>query len=377
MHRNIAVLIGAMTMVMSAAHAFDFGEMFTDPVDRRLDASTWLLSRHGFLPLPIIITEPAVGYGGGAALVFFHQNQDERAKRREFTPPSVSAAFAAATENGTSFGGMGHLGVWRHNTVRFTGGAGAASVNLKYYGGEDRPRLSDGIAYNIEGWGAFAQVVWRLGKTNVWLGPQLIYMDATTELRGSSSVPAAADLQGKVQNSGAGAVLTFDGRDNIFTPTHGLDSSLRVRQHWGDFIEDFDYTEIDGKNRWYFHPAPDWVLAWRLDGSFIIGEAPFYARPAIDQRGIDKSRYQGDAVVTTEFEARYALDPRWSAVTFVGVGRAADSTGDLNDEPSRWSGGVGGRYLIARLLGLQVGVDVARGPEEWAFYIQMGNGWSF
>ncbi|GFE82717.1 hypothetical protein GCM10011487_47170 [Steroidobacter agaridevorans] len=266
------------------------------------------------------------------------------------------------TENETRLGGFG---------------AGLASVNLKYYGGEDHPRLSDGVEYNIDGWGAFAQVIWRLGRSDIWLGPQLIYMDATTELSGPQASATFGDLQGSVENSGAGAVLTYDGRDNIFTPTRGLDSSWRVRQHWGEFLDEFDYTEIDGKNRWYFHPAAQWVLAWRLDGSFILGDAPFYARPSIDQRGIAKSRYQGDAVVTTEFEARYALDARWSGVTFAGVGRAADSSGDLHDAPDRWSGGIGARYLIARLLELQVGVDVARGPEEWAFYIQMGNGWSF
>ena len=25
--------------------------------------------------------------------------------------------------------------------------------------------------------------------------------------------------------------------------------------------------------------------------------------------------------------------------------------------------------------GMQAGIDVARGPEEWTFYIQMGSGW--
>jgi hypothetical protein len=28
-----------------------------------------------------------------------------------------------------------------------------------------------------------------------------------------------------------------------------------------------------------------------------------------------------------------------------------------------------------RTLGLLAGVDIARGPEEWAFYIQVGQAW--
>ena len=43
-----------------------------DPEDGALDLSAFLKSPAGFFPVPIIITEPAVGYGGGAALIFFH-----------------------------------------------------------------------------------------------------------------------------------------------------------------------------------------------------------------------------------------------------------------------------------------------------------------
>jgi hypothetical protein len=37
--------------------------------------------------------------------------------------------------------------------------------------------------------------------------------------------------------------------------------------------------------------------------------------------------------------------------------------------------GVGFRYLIARQLGLWVGIDFAMGPEEDAWYIQVGSAW--
>jgi hypothetical protein len=36
---------------------------------------------------------------------------------------------------------------------------------------------------------------------------------------------------------------------------------------------------------------------------------------------------------------------------------------------------VGFRYLIARLLGIHAGLDVARGPEGNAVYIQVGSPW--
>jgi hypothetical protein len=33
------------------------------------------------------------------------------------------------------------------------------------------------------------------------------------------------------------------------------------------------------------------------------------------------------------------------------------------------------RYEIARKFGLHVGIDVARGPEDTAFYLQVGSAW--
>lgn len=43
--------------------------------------------------------------------------------------------------------------------------------------------------------------------------------------------------------------------------------------------------------------------------------------------------------------------------------------------PDNVGGGGGFRYLLARQLGLQMGMDVGRGPEGWAFYIIFGSAW--
>jgi hypothetical protein len=44
------------------AYPQTFFDQFIDPYDDNLDASQWLLKQKGFLPVPVIITEPAVGY---------------------------------------------------------------------------------------------------------------------------------------------------------------------------------------------------------------------------------------------------------------------------------------------------------------------------
>lgn len=362
----------ALLAASGIARAEGWRDDFRDPADNRFDASHWLLERRGFLPVPLVITEPAIGYGGGLALAYFR-----RPAGGTHAPPSITGVMAAGTENGTRLAALGHLGIWREDRLRYTGGVAALDVNLEFFGAGGFPLLDEGVAYNLDGWGTFQQLIARVGSSNYWIGGQLLYLDADAALRTADAPPAFEALDGSVENLGAGVVLQYDSRDNILTPGRGIQSEWQVRSHHGSFRADFDYASVDGRNRFYFQPHVRWVLGWRLDASYASGEAPFYALPSIVQRGIPRGRYQGEWVVATEAEARYDFDGRWFGVLFAGVGRAADSAGDFGDAEERWAGGLGARYLVARSLGLQAGIDVAKGPEDWAFYLQVGSGWSF
>src|SRR6188474_1908256 len=47
---------------------------FIDPIDGWFDISAFLDTGHGFVPIAVPITEPAVGYGGAGGLVFIRRN---------------------------------------------------------------------------------------------------------------------------------------------------------------------------------------------------------------------------------------------------------------------------------------------------------------
>ena len=105
------------------ARAGVFGDWFNgaliDPDDGLLDASDYLASAQGFLPIPIIITEPAVGFGLGLAVAYFHAPRElDSEKHPHRGPPSISIGMGAKTENGTYFYGAGHLGVWKDDHIR-------------------------------------------------------------------------------------------------------------------------------------------------------------------------------------------------------------------------------------------------------------------
>jgi len=59
----------------------------------------------------------------------------------------------------------------------------------------------------------------------------------------------------------------------------------------------------------------------------------------------------------------------------VGFGGYGKTFNDEIQGSSAWNGGAGFRYLMARLFGLKMGIDVARGPEQWAVYVVFGSAW--
>ena len=97
--------------------------------------------------------------------------------------------------------------------------------------------------------------------------------------------------------------------------------------------------------------------------------------PFINLRGIPVMRYQGELTALMETEQLFMLTKRWGIVGFAGYGKAFSSLDEISEGSSAWNAGTGFRYMIARLLGLKIGMDVGRGMEDWAIYIVVGSAW--
>ena len=100
----------AALLTSPTLQADSFFDMFIDPEDGYLDGSDFLLEHDGILPVPIFITEPAVGNGLGLAGVYFHDPdpawegklRDVNGRQR---PSSISAGAVGATSNDSKFVG--------------------------------------------------------------------------------------------------------------------------------------------------------------------------------------------------------------------------------------------------------------------------------
>src|SRR5262245_50166828 len=108
---------------------------FVDPTDGKFDASTFLESAYGFVPIGSIITDPAVGYGGALGLIFVQPTGESSPTGKG--PPNLSVAGVLATENGTWGAAVGDSRNWRAGTMKTLAGAAYASANLEFFGLDD------------------------------------------------------------------------------------------------------------------------------------------------------------------------------------------------------------------------------------------------
>jgi hypothetical protein len=379
--RRIAALIVIAALARAAALAQAApppagGSLFRDPEDGAFDISAWAATNTGFIPVLSPITEPAVGYGAALGLVLVHGGGFAGIQRApkgvtgKPVPPDVSVVGGALTENETWAAIAGHVGFWGGDRWRYLGGVGYLSPRLDTYTG-------DGAAFGftLDGWALVQELRRRVALTDLFVGARYLLLDASVAFDSETLPPELGRPHSDVRDAALGLVAEYDTRDNTFTPSRGEQVTAAAMFFEEAIGSDRTYQRYTLDGLIFRDPHPRLVLAGRLRTQSVRGDEPFYARPYVRLRGIPAMRYQGETAVSADIEARWALTPRWWLVGFAGAGWTDAGDVRVLDDESVLAGGAGFRYLIARALGLQMGLDVAKGPEEWAAYVVFGSSW--
>ncbi len=351
------------------------GSKFKDPVDGQFDVSQILEKPYGFLPVPLVVTEPAIGYGGGFAGMFLRPRRDAGAEG--WARPNISAVGGLGTENGTWMAFAADSSRWVGGRLSTLLAGGTGKVNLDFYGaGLGLPQPDQPYRYSLKFSGGVAQADWQLTQKSPWaLGLRYVYAEITPELRDPAELPLPPVQRG-VTVSAPTAILEYDSRNNIFTPTRGIFSEtsyLVSRTGLGSSVDFERFEQV--LLGWQPLPHDITLGAW-ANYSWASSGAPFFLRPYVQLRGVPAMRYQGDQVASLEVEARWQWTGRWSLVPFAGVGatRLNQSLTASNGQ-SVGSGGIGIRYELARKFGMHAGLDFAHSPGTNAVYLQIGNAW--
>jgi len=346
----------------------------TSPDDGWLDFSGFLDEAYGFVPLVFPITEPAVGYGAGGALVFVDRNKEQA--QPGFGRPNLTAVGGLATENGTWGIFAADSRYWLDDRLQTLAAAVYASVNLDFYGvGSDSRLRDDPLTYNLEPRGGVLHTKYRLGDSRFFIG--LGYAFAVTEVTFDAAASASRlpDI-GKVSRVGGATLsVTYDTRGNIFTPKDGIYIDLSGGAFGPTLGSDNDFQRAGLTAIQYFPLHEDVTLGLLGSASFSFGDVPFYMRPFVTLRGVEAMRYQGEHTAQLEAELRWQCWKRFSVVAFGGSGAAWNDLERVDNSVTVNAGGLGFRYELARKYGLHMGLDVAYGPDGAAIYVQFGSAW--
>ncbi|OPY86597.1 MAG: Surface antigen [Syntrophaceae bacterium PtaU1.Bin231] len=357
-----------------SAAAAEKAVSFRSSEDGWLDASEFLDQTYGFLPVVVPITEPAVGYGAFGALAFI----DRPAAKAEdgFGRPNITLVGGLLTENDTRGAMAGDLRHWMGDRLQTLAGVFRASINLDFYGiGRDDSLNSNPLAYNLETSGAGIRAKYRLVDSRFWAG--LGYAYATTEVSFDGPL-SAPGLRAYRQESSVGGMvpsISYDSRDNLFTPGRGTyaDASVGLFSHTLGGDDEFQRVSLTA-----IHYVPlGQKLHFGVCGGAVLsfGDVPFYLRPFVQLRGAPIMRYQGDETAQAEAELRWQFWQRLSLVGFAGAGAAWNDRERFDNATTLVTGGAGFRYELARKHGLHVGLDAAVGPAGPAVYVQFGSAW--
>lgn len=333
---------------------------FFDEVDGQLDMSN-LLAKGGFIPMPIVITEPAVDHGLGLA-GYFVKNPEPGSN----LPPTRTILGGAVTGNGSWGGGIMRSGSYANGRWLYDVAATTGLAVLDFHPGNRDMALR----YNNDIDYIGLKTRYRFGDSGFSLGPSLRWRRNDINLDTEDQFPRIEELaERKIELVSLGVEAHFDNRDNPLTPTSGVNVVAEFQRFDDAFGSDADFNTASIFGAW-FHSWNAWTLGAMADALLASEDAPFFMQPDINLRGLARNRYTGDRVVSSEIELRRQLTSRWAAVGFGGYGH---TFGGDEAHASTWGGGV--RYRIARKLGLDVGLDYAKGPEEDVFYIQFGHAW--
>ncbi len=338
------------------------------------DVSGYLSEAYGFLPMPTLITEPAIGYGAGVGLIYLHDKfVGKMSSDGRRIPASMSGIIVMGTENGTTFYGGFHIGYWLEDRLRTISFVGYPNININFY------KNNRAFLTNIKGPVFYQSVKGRLGDTNLFLGGGYLY----SALQSSIEIDVLdRSFESKFTSAALELVAEYDARDNTLSPNDGYYFNAKAHLFREEVGGDNNYERYSAYGLYYLPVTETFTLDMKLSAESLVGEdAPFYAYPYISQRGMPVMRYQGQNIASAELQLRWEFIDRWSALLFGGTAKAfgKDQLGleetSFNEAQTHYSKGVGFRYLVAEKFGLRMGVDVASSAQDKALYIQFGSAW--
>jgi len=343
----------------------------TDVENSRPSSRKVLGNDSRLVPIPLPISNPTIGTGLAAGLVYMHPQDSEKPD----APTTTSGVMGMYTNTNSWAAGALHDGYYLDDQIRFRFALGHGEINLDFYGiGSDSPIKDNPVEYKAVANVIMPRLVFELPWDKWFLGFEYRLLDIDAQFDLSKIFPKLPGINIRNQTAGLGLVAIYDSRDSNLWPLKGSWLELTGTQHGEYAGGDYNYFKLVASWAQYF-PVTDTVTwVYRLDGQFVDDIAPFWDLPKVRLRGYAGGQLMDDLALTAQTEVRWNFYKRWTALAFVGGGRIAETFGDIGNVPTSWAGGGGFKYMLVEEQKLNVGIDLtyAEGGAV-SVYFQVGD----
>jgi outer membrane protein assembly factor BamA len=341
------------------------------PAQAQKDTTSQSDSR--LVALPIVFLTPETSWGFGAAGIYTFRLPGESPESR---PSQLQLGGAYTLENQIlaylpfqvfakeeQYNFYGELGYYRYTYFYYGIGNG-----YEDYDGElfdlSYPRVRLNAARKF--WGD-----WYAGF-RFWLDDMKVGgLEPDGLLAGQSVTGRSGGLL-----SAAGGFLLLDQRNNVFYPTEGHYFELGALSSGSRIGSQFDFTKYAIDARKYWPVGTDGVFALNAYLEFNTGAPPFTHLALMGgtrrMRGYYEGRYRDRQMMMIQGGYRFPLFWRLKGAVFGGLGNVAGELSDFQLQNTRWTAGLGLRFLLLEAERVHVRLDYGLGAESSGFYLTVG-----
>ncbi len=308
--------------------------------------------------IPLFNYNRSIGFMAGAlGMGFYRVSPDDT-----ISPPSVTGMMALYTSNKTWAAFAFQQFYFKEDTWRATIATGVADANFQIFV-DLLPPEGGFIGYNTS-----VLFVYLKGQRAIipdfFGGLHYTYYRANTEF----DVPGTPVGTGTDDFHALGFNFAYDSRDNVSNPEKGWNIELDVSFYTKWMGSSNDYNNYELSVNKYFRLNPKGVIAARFNTAISAGDVPFTGQNVVmgtDLRGYTDGKHRANQVHTLQAEYRWSFYKKFGMVGFGGVAVAVDKVQEISFNGLLPAAGVGLRYLMIEDEGINVGVDVAVGIEDW------------
>jgi outer membrane protein assembly factor BamA len=175
--------------------------------------------------------------------------------------------------------------------------------------------------------------------------------------------------------SGIGPILSWDTRNNAYSPDHGGFAEIQFEyfdQHLGS---DFNFRLLSVDLRKFIHLSDKEVFALQGLGGFTFGETPFRKLEELGgadmMRGYYGGRFTDKCLMAYQAEYRRFLFWRLGAVAFASTGEVASTPRKFELDGFHYAYGGGVRFALSKEEKLNLRVDYGIAKHSNAFTVQL------